>query len=369
MSPVEKLPFQSDIENINVKSFDVMPPPREMQARIPLSEKQIETIKHGRSVVRNILDRKDSRFLVIAGPCSIHDPVAGLDYARRLKRLVDEVGDVLFVIMRVYFEKPRTTTGWKGYINDPDIDDSFRVDVGMERARAFLRSIAEIGIPAATETLDPVSPQYLGDLVSWTAIGARTAESQTHREIASGLSTPVGFKNGTNGDIGIAINAILSASRPHSFLGINSEGHTSIVRTTGNHYGHIVLRGGDERPNYDARSVLIVEQALLKARLPANIVIDCSHANSFKKHERQPLVMADAVDQICSGNHSLIGVMMESNINAGNQIIPEDVSQLEYGRSITDACIDWDLTEKMLYEAAERLHDVLPRRLSVFNQN
>jgi 3-deoxy-7-phosphoheptulonate synthase len=254
--------------------------------------------------------------------------------------------------MRVYFEKPRTTVGWKGYINDPFMDDSFRVDVGMEKARKFLLDVAEIGLPTGTEALDPNSPQYYGDLITWTAIGARTTESQTHREMSSGLSTPVGFKNGTSGDLSVAVNAILSASKPHSFLGLNGQGRVAIVRTKGNGYGHIVLRGGDGRPNYDTVSVAMVEQALTKAKLPNNIVVDCSHANSFKKPELQPLVMADIVNQIRLGNKSLVGVMIESNIEAGNQPIPADLSQLKYGCSVTDGCVDWDTTEKMIRDAA-----------------
>lgn len=353
-----------DIENVNILDFDPMPSPEELHKRVPLSAKAAETVMKGREALRNILDRKDPRLFVVVGPCSIHDPIAALDYARRLKALGDELNDILYVVMRVYFEKPRTTTGWKGYINDPDMDDSFRVNEGMEKARAFLRDIAELGLPAATEALDPISPQYLGDLIAWTAIGARTAESQTHREMASGLSTPVGFKNGTNGDIGIAVNAILSASRPHSFLGINGQGHTAIVRTGGNRYGHIVLRGGDGRPNYDTVSMSIAEAALTKAGLPTNIVVDCSHANSYKKPHKQPLVMADIVNQIRLGNRSLLGVMIESNLVAGNQPIPDDRSQLIYGCSVTDACVDWQTTETMLRDAARLLRDALPRRIS-----
>jgi len=351
-----------DIENVNVIDFDSMPSPEEIHADVPLSEKATATVMRGREAVRNILDRKEHRLLVIVGPCSIHDPVAGMDYARRLKALADEVGDTLCIVMRVYFEKPRTTTGWKGYINDPDLDDSFHVDEGMKKARQFLLQIAELGLPAGTEALDPISPQFLGDLISWTAIGARTTESQTHREISSGLSTPVGFKNGTNGDVSIAINAILSASRSHSFLGINGQGRTAIVRTRGNRYGHLVLRGGEGRPNYDTVSVQMAAQALEKAKLPANIIVDCSHANSFKKAELQPLVMSDVVNQIRLGNQSLVGVMIESNLVAGNQAIPDDRSQLKYGCSITDACIDWNATEKMLRDAADLLRDVLPKR-------
>ena len=351
-----------EIENVNVLEFDPMPSPEEIHARVPLSENATRTVMQGREALRNILERKDPRLFVVVGPCSIHDPVAGLDYARRLKVLADEISDTLFVVMRVYFEKPRTTTGWKGYINDPDMDDSFRVNQGMEKARGFLRDIAEIGLPAGTEALDPISPQYLGDLIAWTAIGARTTESQTHREISSGLSTPVGFKNGTNGDVSIAINAIVSASRPHSFLGINGQGHTSIVRTSGNRHGHLVLRGGDGRPNYDTVSVQMAEQALIKAGLPANIVVDCSHANSFKKPELQPLVMSDVVNQVCLGNRALVGAMIESNLIAGNQPIPTDLTQLKYGCSVTDACVDWETTEKMLRDAAGLLRDVLPKR-------
>ena len=351
------------IENINVSAFDAMPSPEEIHARLPLSPAAASLVMNGREVLRNILDRRDRRLFVVVGPCSIHDPIAGLDYARRLKTLADEVSETLYLVMRVYFEKPRTTTGWKGYINDPDMDDSFRVDQGMQLAREFLLELAEIGLPAGTEALDPISPQYLGDLIAWTAIGARTTESQTHREISSGLSTPVGFKNGTNGDVAIAINAILSASRPHSFLGINGQGRTSIVRTRGNRYGHLVLRGGDGRPNYDTVSVQMAEQALGKAGLPRNIVIDCSHANSYKKPELQPLVMADVVNQVRLGNQSLVGMMVESNLVAGNQPIPEDLSQLKYGCSVTDACVDWESTEKMIRDAARLLRDVLPTRI------
>ena len=352
-----------DIENVYVTDFDPMPSPEEIHARVPLSANATQAVMQGREALRNILDRKDHRLFAVVGPCSIHDPVAGLDYARRLKALSDEIGDTLLLVMRVYFEKPRTTTGWKGYINDPDMDDSFQVNKGMEKARAFLRDVAELGLPAATEALDPISPQYLGDLIAWTAIGARTSESQTHREMSSGLSTPVGFKNGTNGDVSIAINAILSASRPHNFLGINGEGKTAIVRTSGNPYGHLVLRGGDGRPNYDTVSVRIAEQALIKAKLPASIVVDCSHANSYKNPELQPLVMSDIVNQVRYGNRSVVGVMIESNLVAGNQPIPADLSQLKYGCSVTDACVDWETTEQMLREAANLLRDVLPNRI------
>jgi len=353
-----------DIDNVNVTAFDTMPTPAEIQARLPLTAKAAKTVTHGRNLLRKIIDRKDHRLFVVVGPCSIHDPVAGMDYARRLKKLADDVGDTLQIIMRVYFEKPRTTVGWKGYINDPFMDDSFQVNVGMEKAREFLLAVNELGLPAGTEALDPYGPQYYGDLITWTAIGARTTESQTHREMSSGLSTPVGFKNATSGDLTVATNAILSASNPHSFLGLNSEGRVAIVRTKGNAYGHVVLRGGDGKPNYDTVSVAVAEQAMAKAKLPANIVVDCSHANSSKKPELQPLVMADIVNQIRNGNKSLLGVMIESNLEAGNQSIPSDLSQLKYGCSVTDGCVDWDTTEKMIRDAAVLLRDILPERLA-----
>ena len=338
-------------ENLNIEAFEPMPTPAEVLTKAPLSAAAEKTVVEGRRALEAILDRRDPRLFVVVGPCSIHDPVAGLDYARRLKKLADEVADRILVVMRVYFEKPRTTTGWKGYINDPRIDDSFRVAEGMGLAREFLLAVNEIGLPAGTEALDPISPQYLGDLIAWTAIGARTAESQTHREMSSGLSTPVGFKNGTDGSVETAVNAIVSASRPHAFLGINGEGKTSVIRTRGNKYGHLVLRGGGGRPNYDTASIALTEEALAKAKLAKNIVVDCSHANSHKKPELQPLVMSDVVRQVGQGNQSIVGVMIESNIEAGNQPIPADLSQLKYGCSITDGCVAWDTTETMLREA------------------
>ena len=349
-------------ENLNIEAFDAMPTPEEIHARVPLSEAAAQTVVTGRRTLEGILDRQDGRIFVVVGPCSIHDPVAGLDYARRLKALADEVADTVFLVMRVYFEKPRTSTGWKGYINDPRMDDSFHIEEGMQKAREFLLAVNELGLPAATEALDPIAPQYLGDLVSWTAIGARTSESQTHREMSSGLSTPVGFKNGTDGSMEAAINAILSASKPHSFLGINMQGRSAVVRTRGNRYGHLVLRGGGDRPNYDTVSVAIAEQALTKAKLPGNIVVDCSHANSYKKPELQPLVMHDCVNQVRLGNRSIVGLMVESFIEAGNQPIPDDLSQLRYGCSVTDACVAWPTTEAMIREAREALRGPLTGR-------
>ena len=355
---------QVQLENLNIEAFDLMLAPIDIHARLPLTEAAAATVSAGRAALQRILDREDPRLFVVVGPCSIHDPVAGLDYARRLKRLASEVSDTLLLLMRVYFEKPRTSIGWKGYINDPRMDDTFRIEEGMQQARKFLLQINELGLPAATEALDPITPQYLGDLISWTAIGARTSESQTHREMSSGLSTPVGFKNTTDGDIEVAVNAILSAARPHSFLGINAEGRSAIIRTRGNRYGHAVLRGGVDRPNYDSVSVALAEAALAKAKLRQNLVVDCSHANSYKKPEIQPLVMADCVNQIRQGNRSIVGLMMESFIEAGSQSIPEDLSKLKYGCSVTDACIDWPTTERAIRDAHAALATVLPQRLA-----
>jgi 3-deoxy-7-phosphoheptulonate synthase len=349
-------------ENLNIEAFDAMPTPEEIHARVPLTPTAEKSVLAGRRAIEAILDRRDPRLFVVVGPCSIHDPVAGLDYARRLKALADEVADTLLLVMRVYFEKPRTSAGWKGFINDPRMDDSFRIEEGMQKAREFLLAVNELGLPAATEALDPIAPQYLGDLIAWTAIGARTSESQTHREMSSGLSTPVGFKNSTDGSIDAAVNAILSASKPHSFLGINMQGRSSVVRTRGNRYGHLVLRGGGGRPNYDTVSVSIAEKALTKAGLAQNMVIDCSHANSYKKPELQPLVMHDVVNQIRLGNQSIVGLMIESNIEAGNQPIPADLSLLKYGCSVTDGCVDWTTTEQMIRESYDVLRDPLAVR-------
>ena len=350
-------------ENLNIEAFEPMPTPEEIHARVPLSDAAAESVLAGRRTLERILDGKDPRVFVVVGPCSIHDPVAGLDYARRLKRLADEVAATMVLVMRVYFEKPRTATGWKGYINDPRMDDSFHIEEGMQKAREFLLAVNEIGLPAGTEALDPIGPQYLGDLIAWAAIGARTSESQTHREMSSGLSAPVGFKNGTDGSLDAAVNAIISASSPHSFLGINMQGRSSVVRTAGNGYGHLVLRGGGGRPNYDTVSVALAEAALAKAGLPHNIVVDCSHANSYKKPELQPLVMQDCVNQICaqraSGHRSIVGLMIESFIEAGNQAIPANLSELKYGCSVTDGCVDWPTTEKMIRDADAALRSVL----------
>ncbi|TXH90018.1 MAG: 3-deoxy-7-phosphoheptulonate synthase [Pseudomonas sp.] len=350
------------IDDLNVSSNETLITPAQLKREIPLSDAAQRTVTHGRQVVRDILDGKDHRLFVVVGPCSIHDIKAAHEYAERLKALAAEVSDSLFLIMRVYFEKPRTTVGWKGLINDPYMDDSFKIQDGLHIGRQLLRDLAEMGLPTATEALDPISPQYLQDLISWSAIGARTTESQTHREMASGLSSAVGFKNGTDGGLTVAINALQSVSSPHRFLGINQEGGVSIVTTKGNAYGHVVLRGGNGKPNYDSVSVAICEQELAKARIRPNIMVDCSHANSNKDPALQPLVMENVANQILEGNNSIIGLMVESHLGWGNQAIPKNLCDLKYGVSITDACIDWDATEKSLRSMHAKLKDVLPRR-------
>ena len=354
----------SVVEDLNIVSQEVLITPAELQKEIPITDKAAESVAAGRKAVRDILDGKDQRLIVVIGPCSIHDTDAAMDYAKRLKVLAEEVSDSLLVVMRVYFEKPRTTTGWKGLINDPYINDSFKIQEGLHIGRKLLRDLAELGLPLATEALDPISPQYLQDLISWSAIGARTTESQTHREMASGLSSAVGFKNGTDGSLTVAINAMQSVSSPHRFLGINKNGEVAITTTKGNSYGHVVLRGGAGKPNYDSVSVSLCEQALEKAGLSTNIMVDCSHANSNKDHNLQPLVMENVVNQIVEGNNSIIGVMIESHINAGSQKIPANLEDLEYGVSITDKCIDWQTTETLLTTSNEKLKGVLKSRTS-----
>jgi 3-deoxy-7-phosphoheptulonate synthase len=324
------------IDDLNVASNETLITPEQLKREIPLTDGALDTVANGRQVVRNILDGKDHRLFVVVGPCSIHDIKAAHEYADRLKVLAAEVSDTLFLVMRVYFEKPRTTVGWKGLINDPYLDDSFKIQDGLHIGRQLLRDLAEKGLPTATEALDPISPQYLQDLISWSAIGARTTESQTHREMASGLSSAVGFKNGTDGSLTVAINALQSVSSPHRFLGINQEGGVSIVTTKGNAYGHVVLR--------------------------PNIMVDCSHANSNKDPALQPLVMDNVANQILEGNNSIVGLMVESHLGWGSQSIPKDLDQLKYGVSITDACIDWETTEKALRSMHAKLKDVLPKR-------
>ncbi|WP_052135507.1 3-deoxy-7-phosphoheptulonate synthase [Collimonas arenae] len=354
-----------DEENfLNLAGIDPMPSPAELRKQLPIDALAAQTVSIGRRTVRNILERRDPRLLVVVGPCSIHDPKAGLEYAHRLQQLATELADTLYIVMRVYFEKPRTSIGWKGLINDPDMDNTFRIADGMQHARNFLLEVNRLGLPAAAEALDPVSPHYLGELISWVAIGARTTESQTHREMSSGLPMPVGFKNGTDGGVETAVNAILSTSRPHAFLGIDSDGRAAIIRTRGNAHSHLVLRGGSSRPNYDSVSVAMAEGALAKARLAPNIIIDCAHGNSSKDHRRQAAVLSDLVHQIRRGNRSILGSMIESFLEPGNQPIPSDLTQLRYGCSVTDACVDWDATAAMLRDAAAQLRDALPTRIN-----
>lgn len=350
------------IENVNLASQDILLSPAELKAHLPVSESAKRTIIAGRETVNAILDRKDHRLMIVIGPCSIHDPEAAIDYAKRLKQLSDKVEDTIAIVMRVYFEKPRTTVGWKGLINDPHLNGSFQIEEGLHIGRKLLLDIAEIGLPTATEALDPISPQYLHDLISWSAIGARTTESQTHREMASGLSCAVGFKNGTDGSLGVALNALKSVSSSHHFLGINSEGQVAIIRSSGNPYAHVVLRGGGGKPNYDSVNIALCEQELEKSSMAQNIMVDCSHENSNKNHELQPLVMDNIVNQIIDGNKSITGLMVESNIGPGNQKINEDRSKMQYGVSITDKCIDWETTEKTLLAMRDKLKDILPKR-------
>jgi 3-deoxy-7-phosphoheptulonate synthase len=341
---------------------EILITPAQLKRSIPLSDKAHDTISKGRRDIENILERKDHRVVVVVGPCSIHDLKAAHEYAERLKVLAEKVSDTLLVVMRVYFEKPRTTTGWKGLINDPFMNDSFKITDGLHIGRQLLHDILEIGLPTATEALDPISPQYMQDLIAWSAIGARTTESQTHREMASGLSSSIGFKNGTDGSLTVAINALQSVASPHRFLGINSEGSVSIITTKGNPYAHVVLRGGNGKPNYDSVSVSICEQELVAAGIAPNIMVDCSHANSNKDHNLQPLVLDNVANQIVEGNTSIIGVMMESHLKGGNQKLSSNLDEMEYGVSVTDACIDWETTEAALVSMADKLRDVLKTR-------
>ncbi|RBP50806.1 3-deoxy-7-phosphoheptulonate synthase [Arenicella xantha] len=343
------------LENTNIANLERLVTPVEFKKRLPLTPQIASHVEASRQTVRDILDRKDQRLFVVVGPCSVHDTKAAIEYASRLKLLADELADDLFILMRVYFEKPRTTVGWKGLINDPYLDGSFQIEKGMSIGRELMLKINEIGLPIANEALDPISPQYMQDLITWSAIGARTTESQTHREMASGLSVPIGFKNGTDGSLGVAINALQSVSNGHSFLGIDPEGKVSIVHSSGNQYSHIVLRGGGGKQNYDSVNVRLTERALRENQLPINIMVDCSHANSNKDPELQPLVLDNITQQILEGNQSIVGVMLESHLIAGSQKLGDDKSQLEYGKSITDGCIGWETTEECLRQMAQKL--------------
>lgn len=353
------------VENINIENPQILVTPAELKKEIPISEKARKTVLNGRTAIEKILSKEDHRLFIVVGPCSIHDVEAAREYAKKLKTLAAQVNDCLEIVMRVYFEKPRTTTGWKGLINDPFMNDSFKITEGLKIGRKLLREILEIGLPTATEALDPISPQYMQDLITWSAIGARTTESQTHREMASGLSSSIGFKNGTDGSLTVAINALQSVAKPHRFLGINSDGKVSVIKTKGNPHAHVVLRGGNGKPNYDSVSVSICEQELSKAGIDKNIMIDCSHANSNKDHNLQPLVLENICNQILDGNQSIVGVMVESNLEGGNQKLSDDLSLLKYGVSVTDACIDWETTKDGILSMAGKLRPIMEKRASI----
>jgi 3-deoxy-7-phosphoheptulonate synthase len=342
-------------QNLHVKEVVRLLTPNELKARLPMTQASNRTVVESRQRVMDILDQKDPRLLVIVGPCSIHDVDGAMQYGAKLNALRKDVSDQFEIVMRVYFEKPRTTIGWKGLINDPRLDGSYDIDAGLKKARQLLLALTESGLPAATEFLDPIIPQYTADLIAWAAIGARTTESQTHREMASGLSMPVGFKNATDGSLQIAIDAMQSARTQHNFLGIDQDGYTSVIRTSGNPAGHIVLRGGRSRSNYDAESIREAEAKLKQAGLPTVVMVDCSHANSAKQHARQEEVWQSLIQQRAGGTTALMGVMVESYLLEGNQPFPRPVNELVPGVSITDACLGWDTTEKMIRSGADVL--------------
>ncbi len=321
--------------------------PAKLITDMPVSKTAANTVLSARKTIQDIMQRTDDRLLMITGPCSIHDVDAALEYADRLQTLIEKTKDDLFIVMRVYFEKPRTTVGWKGLINDPDLDDSYEINKGLRTARNLLLELANKGIPAGTEFLDPISPQYVTDLISWGAIGARTTESQVHRELASGLSCPIGFKNATDGGLQIAVDAIQSSSNPHRFLGTTKQGHSAIIATTGNPDCHVILRGGNDKPNYDTENIDVAAALLEKAGLPNRLIVDCSHANSFKDHDRQVDVGKEVAAQIANGENRIFGVMLESNLIAGRQNLVDGKAET-YGQSVTDACMGWDDTVSVI---------------------
>ena len=343
------------LDNVNIDNQEILITPEELKRQLPATEDVKQGIAQNREIVRSIIDGADKRLLLVVGPCSIHNPQEAIDYAEKLKALSESLDDKLFMVMRAYFEKPRSTVGWKGLINDPHLDDSFKIAEGLAVARKLLLDISALGLPLANEALDPITPQYLQELFSWTAIGARTSESQTHREMASGLSCPVGFKNGTDGSLDVALNALQSVKSPHRFLGISPDGKVSIVTTKGNAHAHVVLRGGAGGPNYYPENIAACESELESIGATQAIMVDCSHANSNKDHTKQGTVLEAVAEQISAGNSSIRGVMLESNLKPGNQ--KADGSQkLQYGVSITDACIGWEETEKLL----KKFHAALP---------
>ena len=345
----------AQVTDLHICSNVPLPAPTLLLSEIERSKKQAEFMAESRQQIRDILNGDDPRMLLICGPCSIHDTKAGIEYGKKLAELADKVKDQIFVVMRVYFEKPRTTTGWKGLIMDPELDGSDNIPEGLRQARLFLREIIDLGLPTATELLDPITPQYIADLISWSAIGARTTESQTHRQMASGLSMPLGFKNTTTGDLVAAVNAIKAATQSQTFLGVSQEGVASAVTTSGNPDCHIILRGGDTGPNYGADDVAVTTDLLEKHGLQPSIMIDASHANCGKEQEKMPAVYQEIVRQRVSGNTKVIGTMLESNLVAGNQKFPRPLDELTYGQSITDQCIDWETTEALVLETAEQL--------------
>ena len=348
----------SPARDVNVESTEPLISPVGLVEELPLTADVEAVVLEGRRQIQAVLRGDDPRFMVITGPCSIHDEVAGIEYAERLKELQEELSDRILFVMRVYFEKPRTTVGWKGMIYDPYLNDSFDIGEGLRRARRLLLKVGEMGIYTATEFLDPIVPQYLAGLVSWAAIGARTTESQTHRQMASGLSMPVGFKNGTDGDAQIAVDAMISAQSPHAFLGIDHFGQTCIVHTNGNPYGHLVLRGGRSGPNFGADAISAAQAQLNKAGVLSQVLVDCSHGNSNKDHTLQNIALNSIIEQRVAGNTDIIGCMLESNLNSGSQSINGSLDELAYGVSVTDACIGWDETEELLRDAYAKLADV-----------
>ena len=343
------------LDNVNIDNQEILITPEELKRQLPATEEVKRGISQNREIVRSIIDGTDKRLLLVVGPCSIHNPREAIDYAERLKALSESVNDKLFIVMRAYFEKPRSTVGWKGLINDPHLDDSFKIAEGLAMARKLLLEISKLGLPLANEALDPITPQYLQELFSWTAIGARTSESQTHREMASGLSCPVGFKNGTDGSLDVALNALQSVKSPHRFFGISPDGKVSIVTTKGNAHAHVVLRGGTNGPNYYPENIAVCEEELESIGATQAIMVDCSHANSNKDHTKQGSVLEAVAEQISVGNKSIRGVMLESNLKPGNQKV-DSSQELQYGVSITDACIGWEETERLLKD----FHKALP---------
>ncbi|MDI7244658.1 3-deoxy-7-phosphoheptulonate synthase [Providencia rettgeri] len=354
--------MQKDVlNNVNIQDEQVLITPESLKEKYPLSRSNLHAIATSRQVIADIIHQRDPRLLVVCGPCSIHDVDAAIEYGERLKVLAEELSDSLYIVMRVYFEKPRTTVGWKGLISDPFMDGSFEMEKGLHIARDLLTNLVNMGLPLATEALDPNNPQYLGDLFSWSAIGARTTESQTHREMASGLSMPVGFKNGTDGSLSTAINALKAAAMPHRFMGINQSGQVCLLHTKGNSNGHVILRGG-KMPNYSAEDIAACEAEMKKAGLEPSLMVDCSHGNSNKDYRRQPLVVDSIIEQIINGNESITGIMLESHINEGNQTSEQARDSMKYGVSVTDACINWQTTETVLRKLHQALLPVLEQR-------